>query len=365
MKRIIFICGVVLTLILASCSTDGDPCAHDWSAWAVTVEPGHCVGATHSDDGEAARACAICGETEKRTICGGTEGLAITDGEVTGIDTAGAVTHLCIPDFDPDTGEPVTSIGVNAFSPGYVGDPLLTSVRLGANVEIIDDYAFFKCKDLATVTFVAGSKLETIGGNAFTETGLTSIEIPASVTEIGGGAFASCDDLTTITFASGSVLEIIGVNTFYESGLTIIEIPAGVTEIDKETFYGCENLVTVTFAPGSKLKTIGESAFNTTDLNGIEIPAGVTEIGIAAFYWSALTSITIPAGVTEIGWIAFADCEDLAIVTVLATAPPELGTDVFKNNHATLQIYVPEDSVTAYKAATNWDAYASIIQAIP
>jgi hypothetical protein len=44
---------------------------------------------------------------------------------------------------------------------------------------------------------------------------------------------------------------------------------------------------------------------------------------------------------------------------IKATIPPALGTWAFDNNPC--KIYVPHESVATYKAATNWNLYASQI----
>lgn len=93
---------------------------------------------------------------------------------------------------------------------------------------------------------------------------------------------------------------------------------------------------------------------------------GVTWISSYAFYNYPLISITIPASVTFIGNEAFSSCSKLASVTMIRTTPPTLGgTSVFSSTSSALVIYVPAESVNAYKAASRWSNYASRIQAIP
>jgi hypothetical protein len=84
-----------------------------------------------------------------------------------------------------------------------------------------------------------------------------------------------------------------------------------------------------------------------------------------AFYGcSGLTSIDIPSGITSIGIWSFSDCRSLTSITCLATTPPALQVFAF-NNTNNCPIYVPCESVEAYKAAKRWSTYASRIQGIP
>jgi hypothetical protein len=89
----------------------------------------------------------------------------------------------------------------------------------------------------------------------------------------------------------------------------------------------------------------------------------VTSIGDRVFRsCSNLTDVTIGSGVTSIGVMAFTFCSSLASVTVNATTPPTLGGSAFDGTAAALKIYVPAESVDAYKTA--WSAYADKIEAI-
>ena len=127
-----------------------------------------------------------------------------------------------------------------------------------------------------------------------------------------------------------------------ERDITTFNIPSGTTKIGASAFERCSGLTSVT------------------------IPNSVTEIDRYAFnQCSRLTSVTIGNSVTSIGNYAFSYCQALTSVTIQATTPPTLGgSDAFTNTN-NCPIYVPSESVDAYKTATNWSSYASRIQAIP
>ena len=148
-------------------------------------------------------------------------------------------------------------------------------------------------------------------------------------------------------------------------GLTSVTIPNFVTSIGYNVFNDCTGLTSVTI--GNSVTEIGSSAFIfCRGLTSITIPNSVTSIGYMAFsYCRGLTSITIPNSVTSISDYAFDGCSGLTSVTIQATTPPTLGGSSAFSDTNNCPIYVPAESVDAYKQATNWSAYADRIQAIP
>ena len=249
-----------------------------------------------------------------------------------------------------DEGTKTLTVNSNPGSSSYSSKTEIEHLIISASVTTIGSFAFQYCTNLTSVTFAAGSLLESIDSYAFYGSGLTSVSIPASVTTIESQAFYNCSSLTSVTFATGSQLESIGFCAFYGSGLTSISIPASVTTIGSSAFYNCTNLTSVTFAAGSLLESIDSYAFyNCSSLTSVTIPASVTTIKTQTFYkCSSLTSVTIPASVTTIESQAFYNCSSLTSVTFAAgSLLVSIGSYAFAGcNNASLNIIIPA-SVTS------------------
>ncbi len=110
---------------------------------------------------------------------------------------------------------------------------------------------------------------------------------------------------------------------------------------------------------------IGNQGFhNCSSLASITIPDSVTSIEDKAFNGcSSLASVTIGKGVTSIGDYAFSYCTSLTSVYCKPTTPPAGDFDMFSKNASKRRIYVPAESVNAYKKADYWSDYLPIIVA--
>ena len=284
----------------------------------------------------------------------------------------------------------VTSIGRSAFS-GCSG---LTSVTIPNSVTSIESDAFSGCSGLTSIIvkkgntkydsrndcdaiietqsniLIAGCKktvipnsVTSIGNYAFEDcSGLTSITIPNSVTSIEAWAFKGCKGITSITIPNS--VTSIGDDAFYGcSSLTSITIPNSVTSIGWSAFSGCSGLTSITI-PYS-VTSIGRRAFSgCSGLTSITIPYSVTSIEAWAFSGcSGLTSITIPNSITSIDFDAFSGCKGLTSITCEANTPPNCNCS-FTYVDKSIPVYVPANSIEAYKAADEWKNFTNI-QAIP
>ena len=282
--------------------------------------------------------------------------------------------------FDGD----VTTIGNYAFA--YCTS--LTSVNIPDSVTTIGHYAFAYCYSLTSVNIP--DSVTKIGICAFDNCdSLTSVNIPDSVTTIGDGAFYYCERLICVNIPDS--VTTIGDHAFRDcTSLSSVNIPDSVTTIGYTAFYDCTSLISVTI--GDSVTSIGEGAFavcrslkefkgkyatedgrslivdNTiiayANASGTTytIPDSVTAIGNCAFLsCDSLTIVNIPDSVTTIGDSAFEDCSSLTSVYCKATTPPSLDWNVFGNNGSGRKIYVPTESVEAYKSAECWSDYASDI----
>lgn len=210
----------------------------------------------------------------------------------------------------------------------------VSSYTLGDQIKIIGAYAFYGCKDLASINLPIS--LTSIEHDAFSEcTGLKALTIPNSVKNIGKKAFRQCimleqisipNSLTAIedeVFSSCSCLTNIdipnsvtkiGWGSFRGTGLTSIIIPNSVKDLGGYAFAGCSELETVVIT--NTLTIIPSFSFaNCTSLRSINIPSSVTAINMYAFRdCKSLSNIELPSKLENIEQNAFEGCENLTSI---------------------------------------------------
>ena len=96
-------------------------------------------------------------------------------------------------------------------------------------------------------------------------------------------------------------------------------------------------------------------------MKSFNIPSSVTRIGSEAFWGCGLTSVSIPESVTSIGTYAFYCTSLKSMYCYGKTAPKTEGEIFFDVNLNRVTLFVPEESIDAYKAKEPWKSFGNII----
>ncbi|MDR0883272.1 MAG: leucine-rich repeat protein [Oscillospiraceae bacterium] len=224
----------------------------------------------------------------------------------------------------------VTKIGSEAFA----NCSALKTVKLTTKLTALAEEAFANCKSLTAITLPA--TLTSIGRDAFRDNKkLTSIKIPANVTTIGASAFSGCASLKTVTFVAGSKLKTLGDGAYnYSTGvfedcakLTAITLPSGIKEIYSKTF---QNAGLKTVKLPAKLVRIGSYAFSGCPITSISFPASVRKIGMNAFEGNRLQTVTLPPALEKVASYAFDQYGKPVMTTaILPEGLKSIGTHAF------------------------------------
>ncbi len=159
-----------------------------------------------------------------------------------------------------------------------------------------------------------------------------------TVTEVKSFAAYNHNKLTSLSLPNAKA---IGTSAFASTGITTLSIDK-VETLSNYAFKAISGIDSITL---EHVKTFGMGIFEEcTNLRNVVVGTNCTS-------FSAKT---------------FKNCAADMVITVKATTPPRGSTSMFgaAANYAG-KIYVPAESVDAYKAANGWSAYADKIQAIP
>ena len=287
--------------------------------------------------------------------------------------------------------------GITSISKGTFWDCRnMASITIPNSVTSIGEAAFRFCSSLSAINIP--NSVTSIGSYAFgNNSSIKSVTIHSGVKSIGRGAFAHCYSLESIVVESGNnvydsrencnaIIETatntliagcknttildgikgIGEVAFAGCSFSSIAIPNSVTNIGEEAFAQCA--LTAIIIPSS-VTSIRKGTFNNcSNLTSIVIPNSIVSIEAMCFEMChSLTTVTIPNSVTSIGEGAFSYCFSLSSITCEAATPPNLIGEEYEFSFYrlsdTIPVYVPCESLDAYKTNEKW-AYFTNIQCI-
>lgn len=212
-----------------------------------------------------------------------------------------------------------------------INNKLVTEVDIPETVTYLNNYTFYNCVDIKSVTLP--EKLERIGKGTFSNcNALESVTIPTGVKSIENEAFSNCLALKEINFNATGCNDLLFENYVFSRagqsgdgitvniGANVIRIPdylfcpkdgsVTVNGITGESSTYVPKIKNVVFASGSKCVLIGDNAFcYCNDLASVNLPSSLKTINAYAFSnCKKLAEVTIPAAVTQIGVKAFGGC---------------------------------------------------------
>lgn len=251
------------------------------------------------------------------------------------------------------------------------------------------------------VRFYKGSKFTNLGNHSFSActrliniTGLGDITGNTATAAFEAGQFKNCTRLKYVDFSKN--LKHLPRYCFQGcSSLETVGDLSGLEYLDNSDFYGCSSLREVNLS--QKITHIGNVAFkNCTSLKKVGDLSKLSYTDSSA--WTSgvfencrnlsqkiilknlntisryflLNCSSVPElyieNCTYIEPHAFVGCTGLKSITLNCTTPPTISLEDCAlctwpfNDTGNCPIYVPEESVQAYKTATNWTRYASRIK---
>lgn len=235
---------------------------------------------------------------------------------------------------------PVTTIGQNCFQ-----ECELTSIKIPETVTTIDYQGFDGC----TLTEIdLPNSLTKMGKWCFSAcTSLKRVKLPETIEALPGYCFYRCSELEELDIPS--TVTAVGDGCFSSSGLKRVTLPDGITKLPSYCFFICSNL------------------------EEVSIPSSVTSLGDMCFaYCDSLKTIDLNENITSIGTMCFSKCGAMKTLVCRMATPPAVDDNFItrtwsddEGSHEDFAsdcvLYVPAESVEAYKAAAVWKNFKTIL----
>jgi hypothetical protein len=250
----------------------------------------------------------------------------------------------------------------------YPSGKATTSYSIPDGVLVIGECAFYSTQ-LSHIDFPETLLCIERSAFRFCEN-LLEIGLPDSLTEINMGAFENCIAVTNITIPRsvssirGAICNGCGLQEFNVVSMNVnFKALGGVlfnNSISTLVNYPTGRVGAYYVPEGVEI--IGRGAFkDALNLSSVVFPSTLKYINSNAFTdCQHLTELTIPESVERIDGQAFMWCRGLTKITINNMIPFTLANSAFEDT-GNCPIYVPNESVEAYKAAAGWSEYAERI----
>lgn len=289
--------------------------------------------------------------------------------------------------------EGIVAFGSQAFSHCYS----LTSINIPSTLNRIADYAFEYCEDLKSISLPA--RLATFGDGVFQQCkSLESIEVDPACAEFKSvdgvlyGGVTSPKGMTLLVYP-GSRRDVDyvmpdGVTSIDPYALSVnskmrsMTLSKDLAELDMFTFSESSALEEVNVAEGNEHFASADGVLYSADGKHLvyyplmryaqeyDVAEGTTTIDGLSFYFAqGVTSLSLPSTLTSIGELAFYYARCFRNITCKAVVPPSWtasamvpGAGLFDSIiYSMATLYVPDESVEAYRKADGWKNFANIL----
>ena len=232
--------------------------------------------------------------------------------------------------------EGVETITVSAFSQRGI-----QSVSFPTSLKAINEYAFYKCKNLVRID-LPDSLVELKAGAFFECSGLSEVNLSRGLTSIGRSAFSGCA-IQHLQIPEG--VQNISENAFRECAqLQEVFLPDSIRRIEFGTFSTCMQLSDINFP--DKLEYIGTGAFHLcTSLKQVILPNSLRQIENKAFWFCDLSVLRIP---DNLSFLVFYDYDRGYIIN-----PHAKRDKGFELSSVETVIFSGSDYDFGYRAITN------------
>ena len=252
--------------------------------------------------------------------------------------------------------------------------------------------SFSYCFNNTSLTSIPQGLLD----NCVAATSLSGIFRNTLISSIPVGLFDHCTNASTFKSAfEGTLISSIPDDLFrYNVGASDFNLcfaNTKITSVPERLFYYCTNAY---YFGGADSWSNPEGCFSRSLLESVPanlfinnkkafdfrgcfqyskikvLPAGlldncpVTKMEHFCYTCDELKHVILPATVPNLGNYSFAYCRQMKYFISTVETPPIIGARTFASSYISVrfQIYVPNDSVEAYKTATNWTELADSIK---